>query len=89
MNILLKKMSEKEFIIYFEDKIERYSKVQSDNVHEVSSEDPLSKARKQLNNLLPKGIETFNHHLFNIYEDDRLIGFIWINVENENKSAFH
>ncbi|MCV9884975.1 GNAT family N-acetyltransferase [Metabacillus halosaccharovorans] len=88
MNILLKKMSEKEFIIYFEDKIERYSKVQSDNVHEVSSEDPLSKARKQLNNLLPKGIETFNHHLFNIYEDDRLIGFIWIKVEKEKKSAF-
>lgn len=88
MNILLKKMSEKEFTIYFEDKVERYGKVQSENVHEVSSEDPLSKARKQLNNLLTKGIETSNHHLFNIYKDDWLIGFVWIKVEKEKKSAF-
>ncbi|MEK4760718.1 GNAT family N-acetyltransferase [Viridibacillus sp. FSL E2-0187] len=88
MNILLKKMSEKEFTIYFEDKVERYSYFLSENVHEVNSEDPLSKARKQLNNLLPKGIETSNHHLFNIYEDDLLIGFIWIKLEKEKKSAF-
>ena len=69
MNIVLKKMSEKEFTIYFDDKVERYSGVLSKNVHEVSNEEPFSKARKQLNNLLPKGIETPNHHLFNIYEE--------------------
>lgn len=88
MDIVLKKMSENEFTIYFEDKVERYSKVQSENVHEVSSEDPLSKARKQLYNLLPQGIETSNHHLYNIYEGDSLIGFVWIKVEKEKKSAF-
>ncbi|WHP42657.1 hypothetical protein QIX46_06465 [Lysinibacillus boronitolerans] len=88
MNIVLKKMSEKEFTIYLEDKVERYSKVQSEYVHEVSSEDPLSKARKQLYNLLPQGIETSNHHLYNIYEDDSLIGFVWIKVEKEKKVHF-
>jgi ribosomal protein S18 acetylase RimI-like enzyme len=88
MNIVLKKMSEKEFTIYFDDKVERYSHVLSENVHEVSNEEPFSKARKQLNNLLPKGIETTNHHLFNIYKDDQLIGFVWIKVEKEKKSAF-
>jgi len=88
MNDVLKKMSKKEFTVYFEDKIERYSDVLLENVHEISSEEPLSKARKQLNNLLPKGLETHNHHLYNIYEADQLIGFIWLKVEKEKKSAF-
>jgi ribosomal protein S18 acetylase RimI-like enzyme len=88
MNIVLKKMSEEEFTSYFEDKVERYSNVLSENVHEVSNEDPISKARNQLNNLLPKGIETNNHHLFNVYQADQLIGFVWIKIEKEKKSAF-
>ncbi|MBY0098377.1 GNAT family N-acetyltransferase [Mesobacillus maritimus] len=89
MKIVLKKMSEQEFTTYFEDKVVRYSEVLAENAHEVSSEDPLSKARKQLNHLLPKGIETPNHHLFNIYKDqNQLIGFIWVKVEKEKKSAF-
>ena len=88
MNIVLKKMSEKEFTVYFEDKVERYSHVLSENAHEASSEEPIIKARKQLNNLLPKGRETPNHHLFNIYDEDELLGFIWIKVEKEKKSAF-
>lgn len=88
MNIMLKEMSEKEFTTYFEDKVERYSEVLSENVNEVSNEESFSKARKQLNNLLPKGIETSNHHLFNIYGDQQLIGFIWLKIEEEKKSAF-
>jgi len=88
MNIVLKKMSDEEFTIYFENKVERYSVVLSENVHEVSGEEPFSKARNQLNNLLPKGLETTNHYLFNIYEADQLIGFVWIRVEKEKKSAF-
>ncbi|KGR79029.1 GNAT family N-acetyltransferase [Ureibacillus manganicus] len=88
MNIVLKKMSKEEFSIYFEAKVERYSGILSENVHEVSSEEPLSKARVQLNNLLPKGLDTTNHHLFNIHEADQLIGFVWIKVEKEKKSAF-
>ncbi|CEG27082.1 GNAT family N-acetyltransferase [Bacillus sp. B-jedd] len=88
MNIAFKRMSEKEFRVYFEDKVERYSHVLSENAHEASNEEPLSKARKQLNNLLPKGTETPSHHLFNIYQADELIGYVWIKVEKEKKSAF-
>lgn len=88
MNITLKKMSKIEFTTYFEDKVERYSDVLSENVHEVSGEEPFSKARKQLNNLLPNGIETANHHLFNIQRGEQVIGFIWLKVEEEKKSAF-
>jgi len=89
MNIVLRKMVEKEFTTYFEDKVVRYSEVLSENVHEVSSEDPLLKARNQLNHLLSKGIETPNHYIFNIYkEHNQLIGFVWIKVEKEKKSAF-
>ncbi|WP_080848058.1 GNAT family N-acetyltransferase [Cytobacillus gottheilii] len=88
MNIVLKKMSEEEFTVYFENKVKRYSHVLSENVHEVSSEDPIYKARKLLNNILPKGVQTSNHYLFNIFESDQLIGFVWIKVEKEKKSAF-
>lgn len=88
MNFLLKKMSEEEFTIYFKQKVERYADVLSHNVHEEVSEEPSSKAIKQLNNLLPEGIETPNHHLFNIYIDGQVIGFVWVKVEKEKKSAF-
>ncbi len=88
MNIVLKRMSEGDFKNYFENKIERYSNVLSENVHEVSSEEPLLQSRKLLNNLLPEGLKTSNHYLFNISEDDKLIGFVWIKVDKEKKSAF-
>ncbi|KAA0542752.1 GNAT family N-acetyltransferase [Bacillus sp. BGMRC 2118] len=88
MNIVLREMSKKEFNIYFKDKVERYSEVLSANVHELSSEDSFSKACKQLNDLLPKGIETSKHHLFNIFIYDQLIGYVWLKVEKEKKSAF-
>ncbi|RHW43343.1 GNAT family N-acetyltransferase [Neobacillus notoginsengisoli] len=86
-NISLRKMNEEEFRLYFKNKIERYSDVLSENVHE-EGEIPSSKARKQLNNLLPEGRKTPNHYLFNIYKDEQTIGFVWIKVEVEKKSAF-
>lgn len=86
-NISLKKMTDEEFRLYFENKIERYSDVLSQNVHE-EGEEPSYKALRQLKNLLPQGNETPNHYLFNIYKDDHKIGFVWLKVEIEKKSAF-
>lgn len=86
-NSLLRKMTDDEFKLYFENKIKRYSEVLSQNVHE-EGEEPSSKALKQLNNLLPQGNKTPNHYLFNINKDDHEIGFVWLKVEMENKSAF-
>lgn len=85
--ILLRKMSKDEFDNYFQNKIERYSDVLSENIHEQGDE-PSTKAIKQLKGLLPSGIETPNHHLFHIQRGEKVIGFVWIKIEEEKKSAF-
>lgn len=85
--ILLKDMSRKEFGEYFQDKLNRYTEVLSENLHE-EGDDPSSRAFKQLKGLLPKGIETPNHHLFNIQSGEKIIGFVWLKIEEEKKSAF-
>ena len=87
MNISLRKMIDEEFRLYFDNKIERYSLVLSQNVHE-KGEESFVMASKQLNRLLPQGNGTPNHYLFNIYKDDYKIGYVWIKVEKEKKSAF-
>lgn len=88
MEILLKPMSKEEFTQYFENKIERYTEVLLQNVHEEVNEQSNSKASRLLHNLLPKGIETPGHYLFHIVNDDQIIGYVWIKVEKEKKSAF-
>lgn len=85
--ILLRRMSKDEFESYFQNKIERYSDVLSVNIHE-QGDDPSTKALKQLKGLLPNGIKTPNHHLFNIQRGDKVIGFVWLKMEEEKKSAF-
>lgn len=86
-SVLLKEMSKEDFDPYFQNKIKRYAGVLSENIIE-QGEDPSSKALKQLNGLLPNGIETPNHHLFNIQRGENLIGFVWLKIEEEKKSAF-
>lgn len=71
--LLLKPMTEEAFEHYFQDKIRRYTEVLSENIHE-QGEEPSVKALKQLNNLLPKGIHTLNHSLFNIRLGNKGIG---------------
>lgn len=88
MNNLLRKMSKEEFVTYFENKVARYAVVLSENSYEYGNEDFYFKARTQLNNLLPKGVETPNHHLFNLNLENQVIGYVWIKVEKEKKSAF-
>jgi len=85
--ILLRNMSKDEFEGYFQNKIERYSVVLSENIHELGDE-PSIRAVKQLKGLLPNGIETPNHHLFNVQRGEKVIGFVWLKIEEEKKSAF-
>ncbi|MGY4795380.1 hypothetical protein ACVNNN_10270 [Lysinibacillus fusiformis] len=85
--ILLRRMSKDEFESYFQNKIERYSDVLSENIHE-QGDDPSTKALKQLKGLLPNGIKTPNHHLFNIQRGDKVIGFVWLKMEEEKKKCF-
>ena len=87
MNNLLRKMSKEEFVFYFENKVARYADVLSENSYEYGNEDFYLKAKTQLTNILPKGIETPNHHLFNLNLENQVIGYVWIKVEKEKKSA--
>lgn len=85
--IRLQKMTKDEFGTYFENKLERYADVLADNIHE-HGEEPAMKARKLLNGLLPNGMETPNHHLFHIESCEKVIGYVWLKIEEEKKSAF-
>lgn len=85
--ILLRPMTEEAFEHYFQDKISRYTDVLSENIHEVG-EEPSVRALKQLKNLLPNGINTAHHHLFNIQFSNKVIGYVWLKIEEEKKSAF-
>ena len=85
--ILLREMSEEAFEPYFQNKLERYTEVLSQNIHE-EGDHPSTKARNQLTNLLPMGMRTPNHHFFTIDKGENSIGFVWLKVEEEKKSAF-
>lgn len=86
-HISLIKMTKNEFEMYFADKIKRYSLALSQNVHE-DIEDFYTKAVNQLNNLLPDGINTSGHYLFNIINEIEKIGYIWIKKDKEMNTAF-
>ncbi|WP_254871098.1 N-acetyltransferase [Bacillus sp. Marseille-Q1617] len=85
--LLFKEMTNTEFKRYFADKIQRYSLVLTQNSFEVN-EDVNEKARNQLRNLLPEGIHTNGHYLFNIKHDKQTIGYLWIKEDKEKKSVF-
>ncbi|MFD1738673.1 GNAT family N-acetyltransferase [Bacillus salitolerans] len=38
--------------------------------------------------MLPKGLATPNHHLFNILKGEMVIGYVWLKVEEDKRSAF-
>ncbi|MEI5906816.1 GNAT family N-acetyltransferase [Bacillus spongiae] len=83
----LTSMTEEEFSSYFDEKVERYTEVLSHHVHE-EGEEPVVKAAKQLKALLPEGVNTPNHYLFNVNHGSKRIGFVWLKVELNKKSAF-
>jgi ribosomal protein S18 acetylase RimI-like enzyme len=55
-----------------------------------SQEESLEKSREQFNQLLPQGLQSENHHLFSVYEEDASIGFIWLraNINRPTKDGF-
>ncbi|WP_392455261.1 GNAT family N-acetyltransferase [Chryseomicrobium aureum] len=85
--IELREMAPQEFEVYFQDKLQRYTEVLSENVHEVGG-NPSEQAKKQLSNLLPKGLATRYHWLFTVQVDAVLAGYVWVKIDDEKKSAF-
>ncbi|QWC23677.1 GNAT family N-acetyltransferase [Bacillus haikouensis] len=86
-DLLFMEMTNIEFEQYFVDKIQRYTLVLTQNSVE-ECEDVNEKARNQLHNLLPNGIHTDGHYLFNINHDNQTIGYLWIKKDEEKKSVF-
>lgn len=83
----LKEMTPKDFESYFHDKLERYTEVLAENVHEVGKASSVQ-AEKQLNNLLPEGLATPHHHLYTVQVEEQLAGYVWVKMEVEKKNAF-
>ncbi|MBK3494241.1 GNAT family N-acetyltransferase [Viridibacillus sp. YIM B01967] len=83
----LKRMSEEDFILYIQDKEVRFAEVLAENVHEYS-ENPKIRAQKQLSNILPQGYHTINHEFYMIEKEKNIIGYVWLKIEEQKKSAF-
>ncbi|GLS92062.1 N-acetyltransferase [Psychromonas marina] len=91
MEISLKAMDKTAFTAYRKQAIPAYAK---DNVESGrwDESDALARSKQDLDRLLPQGVATDNHFLFNIIEQDRSrkVGHIWLKLEENmrSKSAF-
>ncbi|WP_252504036.1 N-acetyltransferase [Sporosarcina sp. Marseille-Q4943] len=86
-NVLIAKMNSSDFEVYYEDKLIRYAEVLEENIHEVGDSGE-SRAKQQLASLLPKGFYTNNHCFYNIYLNDLVIGYVWMKLDSQKRSAF-
>jgi len=46
-----------------------------------SEDEALEKSRKQIESLLPHGLQTKHHHLYNLYDGDTAVGVVWLRAE--------
>ncbi|SFD40565.1 Protein N-acetyltransferase, RimJ/RimL family [Lentibacillus persicus] len=89
MTITFQPMDEEQFNAYYATKLHAYARehVKAGNWDKGEA---LEKAEKQFKLLLPEGVETEDHHLFIIKNDDESIGTIWLYVKQtgQDKQAF-
>lgn len=85
---LLIPMNENEYDVYVKDKIKRYTLTLEENVFEIIDEPSFDRAEKAINGYLPNGFNTKNHEFYNVIENEKVIGNVWIKVVKENRSAF-
>ncbi|HSM72095.1 MAG TPA: GNAT family N-acetyltransferase, partial [Anaerolineales bacterium] len=73
-------MTQTEFDEFLEHLVPSYA---ADNVRAGywSEEESLEKSRKQTDALLPQGLQTENHYLFTLFDDDKPVGMIWMRAE--------
>lgn len=81
--VTLNKMTETEFNDFYNVLIRDYAQ---DNVKAGNwiEEESLEKSKKQVDNLIPDGIDTKGNYLFSIIEKGSTIGVLWVNIK-ENK----
>jgi ribosomal protein S18 acetylase RimI-like enzyme len=82
-------MTQTEFEVFLEQEIPEYA---ADNVRAGywAESESLQKARESFERLLPQGLQSKDHYLYSIYEDDEAVGVIWMRAEMERpiKSGF-
>ena len=73
-------MTQPEFDAFLERLIPDYA---SDNVRAGywSEEEALEKSRKQTTSLLSDGLQTKDHYLYTLYDNDEAVGVIWLRAE--------
>ena len=85
---LLIPMSENQYDAYVKDKTKRYALTLEENVFEIIDEPSFVRAEKAIKGYLPNGFNTKNHEFYNVTENEKVIGNVWIKVVKENRSAF-
>ena len=85
---LLRPMSAQEYTTYINDKIERYAKTLQENTFEVTNESCYLRAEKAINGYLPDGFKTKHHEFYRISERNEVVGYVWIKIDEQKKSAF-
>ena len=82
-------MTQPEFDSYFETLVPDYA---VDNVRAGywSEDEALEKSRQQTMSLLSQGLQTPNHYIYSLYDDEQKIGMIWLKVDLDRpvKSGF-
>ena len=81
-------MNKDEFDTYIKDKTERYAYTLEENTFEIINETSFIRAEKAINGYLPNGYNTENHEFYNIIESEKVVGYVWIKIVEESKSAF-
>lgn len=80
MMITLEPMQQEDFDRVIENEIREYA---ADHVRNGNwpEEGSLEKSRKEFEFLLPAGIQTPNQYIWSLVDDDRKIGFLWVQVK--------
>jgi RimJ/RimL family protein N-acetyltransferase len=82
-------MTQPEYEIYLEHLIPDYA---ADNVRAGywDESEALEKSRQQTASLLPQGLQTKDHYIYNLVDGDQTVGMIWLKASPNNpiKSGF-
>ncbi len=82
-------MTQAEYDVFLERTIPEYAEDKVRAGYWAESE-ALEKSRKEFSDLLPEGIQTKNHYLYTLYDNDQAVGLIWLcaNVDRPTKNGF-
>jgi len=81
----LEKMNIDQYKLYVAREIPLYAE-ETAKSQEIEMEVALENSKKSFQSLLPLGLETENHFLFNVVNDEeKIVGDLWLNLRGEKK----